>query len=87
MTICKLTAYYNKLICIRMRKYFVKMKIIVLNTSSNNDTKLRMTGSWLLLLLDKLHSSMGWLTVIVSVVSGGENGGHEGRTSHGRIFT
>ena len=25
--------------------------------------------------------------LVVSVVSGGENGGHEGRTSHGRIFT
>ena len=24
--------------------------------------------------------------VVVSVVSGGENGGHEMRTSHGRIF-
>ena len=36
-----MTVYYNTLICIRIRLYFVNMKYFVLNTSSNNDTKLR----------------------------------------------
>ena len=37
----ELTVYYNKLICIRIRIYFLKMKYFVLNTSSHNITKLR----------------------------------------------
>ena len=32
-----MTVYYDKLICIRIRIYFVKMKCFVLNTCSNND--------------------------------------------------
>ena len=39
----EMTVYYNKLICIRIRLYFLKMKHFVLNTSSNNTAKLRKT--------------------------------------------
>ena len=34
-----MTVYYNTLICIRIRTYFIKMKYFVLNTSSNDITK------------------------------------------------
>ena len=40
-----MTVYYNTLICIRIRIYFLKMKYFVLNTSINNDTKVRKTAT------------------------------------------
>ena len=38
-----MTVYYNTLICIRIRIYFLNMKYFVLNTSSNDITNKRKT--------------------------------------------
>ena len=48
----------------------------------------RLVDSWSVTKIDLYDFSRQLDTIdVVSVVSGGENGGHEGRTSHGRIFT